>query len=640
MSQDEHSSAPARLESAHAEEAHTHEDFQEGEEEAPAGVRSMAIIRWLLVLAMSIAAAASLYYVFGDTGKAQGNESGTQYYCPMHPSVVQEYPGECPICSMTLVPREASKKGVLPSASQSEATADHTDHSAHRHEESDPYYCPMHPQETGQDSSARCPLCSMKLESKPQGTSNRAGTESAAEEAAHAGHRHEESDPYYCPMHPQETGADASERCPLCSMKLEKRPKKSQADEPDMGAKSNEMAGLPPAAPSELSEAIPGVVPVEIASDRVQLIGMRTAKVKRTSMTSEIRATAYVAPTESGLAVIQTRFSGWIQELHVSQTSQLVKRGQLLARIYSPELLAAQQELLNAKQWGQGAGGPRPDTGSTLADNARNRLLLMGMDPSEVAEVERSNKLHQLVEVRSPVRGYVAQKNALQGLYIQPGTRLFDIADLSKVWVMIEVFERDAARVGVGQSASLRLDAYPNAAFEGKVQLIYPAVNTDTRTMLARIEFKNPDLRLRPGMFGNVTIQASGAVALVVPRDAIVDTGEHQYVFVAQEGGHFSPRAVRIGASSDNDVQVLAGLSEGETVVTTGNFLIDSESRLRATIEGIPEATSEPSSACEELFDRKRFAAKYERCRACESQHRGMGRMEEDCRNAIAKPWR
>jgi Cu(I)/Ag(I) efflux system membrane fusion protein len=546
------------------------EQFEEGEEVAPPGVRIMAVVRWLLVLVMATAAVLSVLYVYGNLGQAGGGD-GTQYYCPMHPSVVQDHPGECPICSMTLVPRE------------------------------------------------------------PEG----AHPEKTPAPGAHAGHRHEASDPYYCPMHPEETGKDASARCPLCGMQLARKPV----------TKPEGATGMKPVeATATTLPSVEGLAPIELPEPRIQLMGMRTAQVARATLPTELKAVGYVAPTESGFAVIQTRFAGWIEELHVAQTGQLVQRGQLLARIYSPELLAAQQELLNARRWSSPSPG-RQDAGNAenagLTGSARGRLELMGMQAAEIAEVERTGTAHRLIEIRSPVRGYVAQKNAVQGLYIQPGTRLFDLADLSKVWVFVELFERDAGRIKQGQQAMLQLTAYPGESFRGKVQLVYPTLSTETRTQRARIEFNNKDQRLRPGMFGEVVIQQSVTEGLVVPREAVVDTGEQQYVFVAEGGGRFSPRAVQIGARFQDHVQLVAGVNEGETVVTTGNFLLDSESRLRAAISGSakkPAATS--GSACDGLFDRVRFADKYAQCRACETQHHGMGSMEDDCRNAIPKPWR
>jgi multidrug efflux pump subunit AcrA (membrane-fusion protein) len=496
------------------------EHFEEGEELAPPGVRTMAIVRWLLVLAMAATAALSMLYVYGGAGHAEGG-SGTQYYCPMHPAVVQDGPGDCPICSMTLVPREVQ--------------------GAHGHK--------------------------------------------APAAAAHTGHRHEASDAYYCPMHPEETGKDASARCPLCGMKLVPKPA-GKPKSADQTAPAESKAALPDAAPLP---SVQGLAPIELPEARIQLIGMRTAKVTRSSLPAELKAVGYVAATESGFALVQTRFAGWIEELLVAQTGQLVQRGQLLARVYSPELLAAQQELLNARRWSGAASGRQDAAGAeaaSLASSARGRLELMGMPPSQIAEVERTGSPQRLIEIRSPVRGYVVQKGAVQGLYIQPGTRLFELADLSKVWVFVELFERDAGRIKQGQQATLALSAYPGESFRGKVQLVYPTLSAETRTQRARIEFNNKEQRLRPGMFGEVVIQQSASEALVVPREAVVDTGEQQYVFVAEGGGRFSPRAVRTGARFQEYVQLSAGVEEGETVVTTGNFLLDSESRLRAAIEG------------------------------------------------------
>jgi multidrug efflux pump subunit AcrA (membrane-fusion protein) len=459
---------------ASSNEAHAAEHFEEGEEAAPRFVHAMAIVRWFLVLTMASIAALSMLYVYGDTGHAE-EHAATQYYCPMHPGVVQDHPGSCPICGMTLVAREVE----------------------HTHSES-----------------------------------------------SDAG-----------------TASKPSVRAPAA----QKRAKPSLED-----------AGT-------LSEVVPGLTAVDIPEQRLQRIGMRTAKVRRMALPEELKAVGYVAATESGLAVIQTRFSGWIEELLVAQTGELVQRGQLLARVYSPDLLAAQQELINAQKWASGAGAK---DGAGFRGSARSRLELMGMERREIEEVERTGTPHRLIEIRSPVRGYVAQKSALQGLYIQPGTRLFDIADLSKVWVMVELFERDAARIAIQQRASLTLTAYPGETFSGKVQLVYPTLSVETRTQRARVEFKNPDLRLRPGMFGDVVIRLGSAEGLVVPREAIVDTGEQQYVFVSEAAGRFAPRVVKLGARSQELVQILAGLAEGETVVTTGNFLIDSESRLRFAVDG------------------------------------------------------
>jgi Cu(I)/Ag(I) efflux system membrane fusion protein len=194
------------------------------------------------------------------------------------------------------------------------------------------------------------------------------------------------------------------------------------------------------------------------------------------------------------------------------------------------------------------------------------------------------------VPIRSTAEGYVTARNVVPGAAVQPGAPLFEVADLSKVWLLADVFEQDAARLHVGQKASLELGAYPGETFTGRVQLIYPTLSASTRTLRVRLELANRGgpggMKLRPGMYGNVALDLPAASGLVIPAEALVDTGEHQYVFVAKDQGHFEPRLVRVGGRSGDKVQIADGLSEGETVVTTGNFLLDSESRLRAAVDG------------------------------------------------------
>ena len=491
------------------ERAHVelHGSFHEGDEPPPRGVAVMAFVRWLLVAAMAAVAAASLYHVLAPTSDDAHAAHATEYFCPMHPAVVQDQPGTCPICNMSLVARAA-----------------------------------------------------------PQ---------------PHAGH------------------AEAS--------------------------------------PAESSEPPKGLTPITLTPERVQLIGMRTAQVARGPLPTTLRAPAAIAAREDALSTVQIRAAGWIEELHVAATGEPVARGQLLARLYSPELLAAQEELLNAQRWASGT----PD-GAELLESARRRLALLGMEPREIDEVARTGTPHRLIEVRSPARGYVADKAALPGLYVQPGAELFRIADLAQVWALVDVFERDAGSLRVGQRAEVTLLAYPGETFAGKVTLVHPVLSTETRTLRARVALKNPGLKLKPGMFAEVQLEVAQAEALLVPREALVDVGSQQYVFVQTAPGRFVPRLVEIAARTSDAVAVRTGLREGETVVTTGNFLLDSESRLRFTTEGLARGESATPSPpaddpCAALFDRARHPDAYAQCRACEV-HRGMGPMEEDCRAAIARP--
>lgn len=566
---------------------HPDEPMPEGEEEAPRGVRTMAIIRWALVVLMAVAAVASIGYYFGWFSKAgAADSSATLYYCPMHPSVVQDHPGECPICSMSLVPK------VGGGAKKEAKAADGHDH------------------EKGSAPS-------------PEGPGA-----------------------YYCPMHPEVTSDDPNAKCDKCGgMKLMPRP----ASNPGTGG--SEGNNDPP--PTEKGAGVPGLAPIDLTPERIQLLGMRTAMVAREKLAPELRTVGFVTANEEGLARIHTRFAGWIETLAVSKTGQHVSKGEVLASVYSPELLAAQQELLNALKWSttRHDNPHESEAGrltATLTEDARRRLELLGISGAEIDELARRGKPVRALKIRSPVEGYVTRKNALQGQYVQPGTELFEVANLSTVWVLADVYEYEIERVKVGAKAEMQLAAFRGQTFAGRVEFIYPTLNADTRTLRVRLVVKNKGLKLRPGMYGDVAFELPSAEGLVVPAEAIVDTGTIQYVFLALPGGRFEPRKVRLGLESEDKIQILEGVSDGDTVVTTANFLIDSESRLHAAISGEAAAEGEapkPSApgqgpSCETEFDKNKHPDKYQQCRACEVQHRGMGTMEEDCKRAIPKPWR
>jgi Cu(I)/Ag(I) efflux system membrane fusion protein len=268
--------------------------------------------------------------------------------------------------------------------------------------------------------------------------------------------------------------------------------------------------------------------------------------------------------------------------------------------------------------------------------DARERLRLLGMARSDIAEVERTGQPLRSFPVRAPADGYVSARNAVLGGYVQPGTALFEIADLLTVWVLVDVFEHEVGRVEVGRSARLTLPAWPDQPFTGKVDLLYPSVDPRTRTLKLRVVLANPQLRLRPGMFGEVVIETATVQALAVPREAVVDLGSLRYLFVALDGGRFQPRAITVGAREGEWVEVRSGVSEGERIVTTANFLIDSESRLRAAIEG--QGSAGKPSACDGQFDPARYLAQNQECRECERVHAGMGSMVDDCKAGIRKP--
>jgi membrane fusion protein, copper/silver efflux system len=542
----------------------------------PRGVATMAIVRWVLVLITALVATGSILSFAGvHFGSGTSASSGQVYYCPMHPSVVQDHPGECPICSMTLVLKSEGK-------------------------------------------------------ASPSGTMKPATAVAAGMGSETVGGK------YYCPMHPTRTSDAPNARCPDCGMKMVPQPAASAAGKAVMAAPTM---------------GVPGLADVDLTPERIQLIGMRTATVKREAIGGDLRTVGVVAANERGLAQINTRFGGWIQKLLVSETGERVRRGQVLATIYSPEVFRAEQELLLAHGWSSAAGDAKPshdheDFAGGLDANARGRLELLGIAPQEIDEMLRTGKATEAIPIRSPVDGYVVGKNAVAGVAVQSGSVLFEVADLTQVWVTADIYEQDISRIRVGQRARLELASYPGEMQTGKVTFIYPILDSGSRTLRLRLEFKNKSdrngPRLRPGMYGTVYLDLPSTAGLTVPAEAVVDTGETHYLFVSKEGGRFEPRMVKVGAHLKDKVEILSGVAEGETVVTTGNFLIDSESRLRSAIEGqtSSEGAGAQSSACSTDFDAQKFPDKVRACRACEIQHRGMGTMEDDCKNAIPKPWR
>ena len=399
--------------------------------------------------------------------------------------------------------------------------------------------------------------------------------------SASAAHEAEHRKRYRCPMHSQII-RDRPGECPICGMTLV-----------PFEVASGDDGGREARAPSSPA----GLTPIQLSPERVQLAGIRTAPVVRRRLGDELAAAGVVAENERGLAAITTRFSGWIQDLLVAETGRRVTKGQPLATVYSPDVLSAEQEFLTARRWS--ASAPPAGSGVSpvhahesltggMADDARKRLELLGVAPQEIDEIARTGQAQRAVTIRSPANGTVIRRGAVAGGYVQPGSELFAIADLSTVWFIAEVYEHDMARVHVGQAARIELTGLPGRVVTGRVQFLYPSVSAETRTMRVRVEVVNRGGDLRPGMFGTMHLDLPGGPVLVVPAEAVVDTGDAQYLFVAKAGGRFEPRQVKTGARGAGYVEIWGAVAEGEVVVTTANFLIDSESRLRAAIEGAP----------------------------------------------------
>jgi RND family efflux transporter MFP subunit len=329
--------------------------------------------------------------------------------------------------------------------------------------------------------------------------------------------------------------------------------------------------------------------PVSIDAQRQQLIGVRLATVTRETLTSAVRTTGTVRYDETRMADVNVKLDGWIRDLYVDYTGQLIRAGQSLFTLYSPDLLATQNEyVLAVRTRDQMQGSPVADAreyAERLVDAARQRLTLWDLPPEEIAELERTRKPRDAVTFRAPVGGYVLEKQALKGMRVLPGQTLYKVADLSVVWVEADIYEQEMPLAHVGQAATVTLDAYPGESFSGRAIYIYPFVEENTRTVKVRFQFANARGRLKPGMFANVEMKGGAGTGLTVPADAVLDSGTQQIVFVTQGDGMFTPREIRIGRRLGDRTEIVSGVKEGEQVAVGATFFLDSESQLRAGLQ-------------------------------------------------------
>jgi len=330
------------------------------------------------------------------------------------------------------------------------------------------------------------------------------------------------------------------------------------------------------------------LVPVQLSPARLQSIGVKTGRVESRIVEDEIRVTGNVAIDETRLSTVQVRFSGYIQKVFADATYQYLRKGQPLFTIYSPDLVATEREYLVAKQNHQRVAQSTvpgvTEGAASLLEAATERLKQWGVSQREIARLESTGEVQKELEVDSPVSGYITERNALPNLTVQPETRLYSVADLSTVWVLAEVFQNDLGRIKVGDRASLTVDSYPGRVFDGRVNFIYPQVDMMTRTVRARLVFANPGLKLTPGMFVNVVLKVPMGKQLVIPASGVLQSGKRQIVFVSRGNGYIEPREVQLGSRAGDDFIVLKGVKAGEEIVTSANFLIDSESQLQAAL--------------------------------------------------------
>ena len=385
---------------------------------------------------------------------------------------------------------------------------------------------------------------------------------------------------YTCSMHPFII-RDAPGLCPICGMEL--TPIKQ---------------GTGSAAPQG-GEGAPGQIVID--SVTAQNMGIRTAPVERRNLSRTIRTIGLVTYEEQSQYSVNSKIEGWIDRLHINQTGQMVKKGQPLMEIYSPDLVAAQQEYLLALETSSRlAGSPSGVTaagGSRLLDAARTRLKYWDISDQQIKELEKSRQVRKTLTLYSPYQGIVTEKPVVEGMRVMSGMELLQISDISKVWVNADIYEYEQPWIKVGLPAAVEFSFAPGKPLPGKITYIYPYVEGETRTIKARIELANPGLELKPDMYANVSIEADAiADALAVPGNAVLNSGKGQTVFVALGEGRFAPRPVKTGVSDEEGfVQILEGLQEEEQVVTSAQFMLDSESKLREAIQKMTEPKDEGS---------------------------------------------
>jgi Cu(I)/Ag(I) efflux system membrane fusion protein len=465
---------------------------------------SRRIARLVLFVALAAVTPAAVVFSAGCRRKETTEVAAKRYQCPMHPQIIRDKPGECPICGMTLVPMEGHSPGTSSNVAPAKA-----------------------------EGAPRKIL----FYRSPMGTGETSPTP-----------RKDSMGMDFVPVYSDEA----------------------------------EAAGSP---------GPDGLATVILDARKQSLLGLKTVAVTRAPFETSIRTTGRVASDERRVHHVHTRYEGFVEHVTADFTGKYVTKGEVLALIYSPELYATQQEYLLALKASRTLGPSGVPSvsqgGHDLLDAARQRLLLWEITPADIAEIEKRGEPIHAMPVYAPISGYVTGRTAYHGMKVMPADTLFDILDLSSVWVLADVYEYELPRLSLGEKATMTLSYWPGRSWSGTVTYIYPSVDEKTRTVKVRAEVDNPKGELKPEMFADVTIHARPRTVLQVPDDAIMESGTRNIVFISEGEGKLVPREVSVGDHGSGVVEIRGGLKEGDVVVLGANFLVDSESRLKAAISAM-----------------------------------------------------
>jgi len=435
------------------------------------------------------------------------------------------------------------------------------------------YHCPMHPTYVA-DKPGDCPICGMKLVAIKGDKAAKPMAPAAGDKLAHI-----KAGQFYCPMH-TEVVQDKPDKCPKCGMNLIE--------------KEEAPAGHEGHAASTTAGSVPGRISISLSADKRQMIGLALSTVEKRDLTNTVRTTAVVQHDETHFTRIAPRFGGWVRKLHVNFTGAPVEKDQPLFTVYSPELFSTENDYLIAWQSLQQLKADAPaeqrHAATNLLASARRRLQLWEIGEDEIRALEQRGTASDEMPFQSPIAGHVVAKTAVEGKSFMAGESLYEVADLSHLWLDAWVFESDLPLMKPGLQATITFPYLANKSFTAPMTFIYPHIDPQTRRGRVRLELHNPEHLLRPDMWASVTIRIPLGEKVLIPASAVIDTGQRFVAFVEGEDDHLQPRELKVGFKTDDYYEVLDGVKEGEKVVTRALFLVDSESQLKAAIAGMGEA--------------------------------------------------